>query len=104
MSSRKKLKPKILVVDGELDNLGLLYRTFHREYKVLGSQSGLEALKILETSEEVAVIISDQRMPKMSGTEFLSLTANQYPNTIRIVLTGFTDIEKFLITIDHQLQ
>lgn len=100
MSSRKKLKPKILVVDDELDNLDLLYRTFHREYKVLRAQSGLEALEILETSEEVAVIISDQRMPKMSGTEFLSLTAKQYPDTIRILLTGFTDVEDLVEAIN----
>lgn len=100
MSSRKKLKPKILVVDDELDNLDLLYRTFHKEYKVLRAKSGLEALEILEKSEEVAVIISDQRMPKMSGTEFLSLTAKQYPDTIRILLTGFTDVEDLVKAIN----
>ncbi|GGA58706.1 hypothetical protein CYANOKiyG1_80000 [Okeania sp. KiyG1] len=100
MSSRKKLKPKILVVDDELDNLDLLYRTFHKDYKVLRAQSGLEALEILEKSEEVAVIISDQRMPKMSGTEFLSLTAKQYPDTIRILLTGFTDVEDLVKAIN----
>ncbi|NET30168.1 response regulator [Okeania sp. SIO1I7] len=100
MSSRKKLKPKILVVDDESDNLDLLYRTFYRDYKVLRAKSGLEALEILETSEEVAVIISDQRMPKMSGTEFLSITANQYPDTIRILLTGFTDVEDLVEAIN----
>lgn len=100
MSSRKKLKPKILVVDDELDNLDLLYRTFHKDYKVLRAKSGLEALEILETFEDIAVIISDQRMPKMSGTEFLSLTAKQYPDTIRILLTGFTDVEDLVEAIN----
>ncbi|NEP81777.1 MAG: response regulator [Okeania sp. SIO3B3] len=100
MSSRKKLKPKILVVDDELDNLDLLYRTFHKDYKVLQAKSGLEALEILETSGEVAVIISDQRMPRMNGTEFLSLTAKQYPDTIRILLTGFTDVEDLVEAIN----
>lgn len=92
MKSSAHNKPRILVVDDEPDNLDLLYRTFHREFRVLRAESGPEALKILEQEGEVAVIISDQRMPYMSGTEFLSLTATQYPDTIRIILTGYTDV------------
>lgn len=92
MVSPGQAKPKILVVDDEPDNLDLLYRTFHREYKVLRAESGPVALEILENEEGVAVIISDQRMPSMSGTEFLSLTATKYPDTIRIILTGYTDV------------
>jgi len=86
------VRPKILVVDDETDNLDLLYRTFYREYTVLRAESGAEALAILSQEGEVAVIISDQRMPSMSGTEFLSLTARQYPDIIRIILTGYTDV------------
>lgn len=85
-------QPSILVVDDEPDNLDLLYRTFHREFKVLRAENGPVALEILAQVGEVAVIISDQRMPLMSGTEFLSLTATQYPDTIRIILTGYTDV------------
>jgi response regulator RpfG family c-di-GMP phosphodiesterase len=92
MKSPDHTKPKILVVDDEPDNLDLLYRTFYREFKVLRAESGCEALNILQQEGEVAVIISDQRMPSMSGTEFLSLTATQYPDTIRIILTGYTDV------------
>ncbi|WP_416676489.1 response regulator [Egbenema bharatensis] len=92
MKSPDHSKPKILVVDDEPDNLDLLYRTFHREFKVLRAESGPAALDILAQQGEVAVIISDQRMPYMSGTEFLSLTATQYPDTIRIILTGYTDV------------
>ncbi|HEY9629874.1 MAG TPA: response regulator [Coleofasciculaceae cyanobacterium] len=92
MKSSDHAKPKILVVDDEPDNLDLLYRTFYREFKVLRAESGHEALAALEEEGEVAVIISDQRMPSMSGTEFLSLTATQYPDTIRIILTGYTDV------------
>lgn len=91
MKSDQK-KPSILVVDDEPDNLDLLYRTFHREFKVLRAENGPAALEILAQVGEVAVIISDQRMPLMSGTEFLSLTATQYPDTIRIILTGYTDV------------
>ncbi|GAB4462293.1 MAG: hypothetical protein OHK0037_12980 [Elainellaceae cyanobacterium] len=93
-------KPKILVVDDEPDNLDLLYRTFHREYKVLRAESGPEALNILASEGGVAVIISDQRMPSMSGTEFLSLTATQYPDIIRIILTGYTDVEDLVDAIN----
>jgi GAF domain-containing protein len=92
MTSLNQNKPKILVVDDEPDNLDLLYRTFHREFKVLRAESGPAALEILTREDEVAVIISDQRMPSMSGTEFLSLTATQYPDIIRIILTGYTDV------------
>jgi GAF domain-containing protein/class 3 adenylate cyclase len=92
MTSHSGIKPKILVVDDEPDNLDLLYRTFHREFKVLRAESGPIALEILAQEGEVAVIISDQRMPSMSGTEFLSLTATQYPDIIRIILTGYTDV------------
>lgn len=100
MNSPENPKLKILVVDDEPDNLDLLYRTFHRDYKVLRAGSGPAALEILAKEGEVAVIISDQRMPKMSGTEFLSLTAAQYPDVIRIILTGYTDVEDLVEAIN----
>jgi GAF domain-containing protein/class 3 adenylate cyclase len=93
-------KPKLLVVDDEPDNLDLLYRTFHREFKVLKAENGPVALEILAKEGDVAVIISDQRMPLMSGTEFLSLTATQYPDIIRIILTGYTDVEDLVEAIN----
>jgi signal transduction histidine kinase/class 3 adenylate cyclase/ActR/RegA family two-component response regulator len=100
MNFPKKSKPKILVVDDEPDNLDLLYRTFYRAYKVLRAESGHEALQILTQEEDVAVIISDQRMPQMSGTELLSLAATQYPDAIRILLTGYTDVEDLVEAIN----
>jgi GAF domain-containing protein/DNA-binding response OmpR family regulator len=95
-----KVKPKILVVDDEPDNLDLLYRSFYREYQVLRAEGGQAALEILAAQQDVAVIISDQRMPGMSGTEFLSRTAHQYPNIIRIILTGYTDVEDLVEAIN----
>jgi GAF domain-containing protein/class 3 adenylate cyclase len=100
MKSQVNSKPKILVVDDEPDNLDLLYRTFYRDYKVLKATSGPAALELLAQEGEVAVIISDQRMPMMSGTEFLSLTATQYPDIIRIILTGYTDVEDLVEAIN----
>ncbi|MDZ8051612.1 MAG: response regulator [Aulosira sp. ZfuVER01] len=93
-------KLKILVVDDEPDNLDLLYRTFRRDFNVLKADSGMNALQILAAEGEVAVIISDQRMPEMKGTEFLSKTVPQFPDTVRIILTGFTDIEDLVEAIN----
>ncbi len=100
MKPQASKKPKILVVDDEPDNLDLLYRTFHREYKVLRAESGPVALEILAQETGIAAIVSDQRMPIMSGTEFLSLTAVQYPDIIRIMLTGYTDVEDLVEAIN----
>jgi GAF domain-containing protein/class 3 adenylate cyclase len=100
MKSQINSKPKILVVDDEPDNLDLLYRTFYRDYQVLRAISGPAALELLAEEGEVSVIISDQRMPIMSGTEFLSITATQYPDTIRIILTGYTDVEDLVEAIN----
>lgn len=99
MIERRK-KPKMLVVDDEPDNLDLLYRTFRRDFRVFKADSGIDALEVLAREGEVAVIISDQRMPEMKGTEFLSQTVPQFPDTVRIILTGFTDVEDLVDAIN----
>ncbi|MBE7382677.1 MAG: SpoIIE family protein phosphatase [Leptolyngbya sp. SIO1E4] len=91
---------KLMVVDDEPDNLDLLYRTFRREFEVFKAENGFEALDLLAQEGEMAVIISDQRMPRMNGTEFLSRTVDQFPDTIRIVLTGYTDVEDLVEAIN----
>ncbi len=100
MSLERPKKPKMLVVDDEPDNLDLLYRTFRRDFDVLRAESGIDALSVLSTEGEVAVIISDQRMPEMKGTEFLSKTVPEFPDTVRIILTGFTDVEDLVEAIN----
>ncbi len=99
-SLERPKKPKMLVVDDEPDNLDLLYRTFRRDFYVLRAESGMMALEMLAAEGEVAVIISDQRMPEMKGTEFLSKTVPQFPDTMRIILTGFTDVEDLVDAIN----
>jgi putative two-component system response regulator len=90
-------KYTILVVDDEIDNVNLLKRTLRKEYKIVGATSGFEALDILSSLEdEIALIISDQRMPGMSGTEFMSRTLDTHPYTIRILLTGYSDIDAMI--------
>ena len=100
MSLERPKKTKMLVVDDEPDNLDLLYRTFRRDFHVLKAESGLRALEVLAAEGEVAVIISDQRMPEMKGTEFLSRTVPKFPDTMRIILTGFTDVEDLVEAIN----
>lgn len=100
MSVERPKKPKMLVVDDEPDNLDLLYRTFRRDFNVLRADSGVNALSVLSAEGEVAVIISDQRMPEMKGTEFLSKTVPEFPDTVRIILTGFTDVEDLVEAIN----
>ncbi len=100
MTLERPKKLKILVVDDEADNLDLLYRTFRRDFQVFKADSGMNALQVLATEGEVAVIISDQRMPEMKGTEFLSKTVPEFPDTVRIILTGFTDIEDLVEAIN----
>ncbi len=90
-SYRPSKKPRMLIVDDEPINLDLLYRTFYKDFKVLRAESGKAALDLLANEGEVAVIISDQRMPEMRGTEFLSKTVSDFPDTVRMILTGFTD-------------
>ncbi|NJL19930.1 MAG: SpoIIE family protein phosphatase [Leptolyngbyaceae cyanobacterium SM1_3_5] len=100
MPLTEKSKLKLMVVDDESDNLDLLYRTFRRDFEVFKAASAMEALQILDRVGEMSIIISDQRMPKMSGIEFLSRTVEPFPDTIRIVLTGYTDVEDLVSAIN----
>lgn len=100
MSRGKGSKLKLMVVDDEIDNLDLLYRTFRREFDVYRAESAFKALETLDSKGEMAVIISDQRMPEMNGTEFLSKTVERFPDTIRILLTGYTDVEDLVEAIN----
>ncbi|GBO55752.1 sensory transduction histidine kinase [Pseudanabaena sp. lw0831] len=96
-----KPKSKLLIVDDEEDNLDLLQRIFYRSYLILRAKNGFEALALLAKESDVAVIVSDQRMPMMSGTEFLSQVAESYPDTLRIILTAHTDVRDLVEAINQ---
>jgi serine phosphatase RsbU (regulator of sigma subunit)/CheY-like chemotaxis protein len=89
-----------MVVDDEPDNLDLLYRTFRRDFKVYKADNAFNALSVLDEQGEMALIISDQRMPEMNGTEFLGQTLERFPDTVRILLTGYTDVEDLVEAIN----
>jgi response regulator RpfG family c-di-GMP phosphodiesterase len=90
---------KILVVDDEPANLRLLERLFRREYQVFCAASGDEALELLKL-HDFALIVSDQRMPRMTGIEFLKRAAAMRPHTVRIILTGYTDVNALVEVIN----
>ena len=86
-------KHSILFVDDEENILSAMRRLFRREgYEILTATGGEEALAILE-KQPVSLIVSDQRMPQMIGAEFLARSREVSPNSIRMLLTGYSDIE-----------
>ncbi len=94
-------KQTILCVDDEIDNVQALERIFRAKYTVLKATSGKEALGILDQHRgPVSLIITDQRMPEMTGVQFLSHTIEKFPDTIRILLTGYTDIESIVSAVN----
>lgn len=93
---------KLLIVDDELANLRLLVRLFSRDFECLTASSGAEAIGILE-QHEVAILITDQRMPQMTGIDLLRHTARLRPHMVRILLTGYTDAEVLVEAINSGL-
>jgi CheY-like chemotaxis protein len=83
----------LLLVDDEPNILSALKRLMRRDnYTILTASSGKEGLDLL-AQNQVDVIVSDQRMPGMTGVEFLRTVKNLYPETVRIVLSGFTELQ-----------
>ena len=93
---------KIIVVDDEAANLRLLERLFRHDYEVITAESGEEALRLL-SEHDAALIITDQRMPNMTGVELLKRTAEIRPHMVRIILTGYTDVETLVEAINSGL-
>ncbi|MEA1080942.1 EAL domain-containing protein [Marinobacter qingdaonensis] len=91
----------LLLLDDESNILRALVRVFRRDgYQILSTTSVQEAFSLL-AANEVQVIISDQRMPEMSGTEFFSRVKAIYPNTVRIILSGYTDLKSVTEAINE---
>lgn len=91
---------KVLFVDDEEFNLKSFRSAFRRDMDVLIAQSGAEGLALLE-HEPVHVVISDQRMPGMSGSEFLKAVRERHPRSIRMLLTGFSDLESVVSAVNE---
>ena len=89
----------ILVVDDEQDNLDAFRFNFRKTFDILTASGGAEALEILE-GKEVAVVVTDQRMPKMTGVELLREVRNRQPDAVGIILTAFTDVDVLVEAIN----
>ncbi|HLA10183.1 MAG TPA: response regulator [Pyrinomonadaceae bacterium] len=90
---------KILIVDDESANLRALERLFRTDYDVMTAGSGADALELLK-EPDFALIITDQRMPAMTGIELLKATVSLRPRMVRIILTGYTDIDALVEAIN----
>jgi len=90
---------KIMIVDDEPANLRTLLRLFRQEYEVVTAESGPEALALLQ-QHNVALLISDQRMPEMTGIELMKKTVDVRPQMVKILLTGYTDVEALIESIN----
>lgn len=99
-SDRQREADTLLIVDDEEEILRSLYRQFRRDYDVVTARSADEGYKLLMTTP-VKVIISDQRMPDTTGTEFLSRVQAECPDTIRLLLTGYSDIQAVIEAVNQ---
>lgn len=94
------MKDRVLFVDDEPHLREAFKRIFHQDaIEVVTASSGPEALSILETGD-YAVVVSDERMPGMTGCELLTEVRQRYPSTVRIMLTGYATLELALDAIN----
>jgi serine/threonine-protein kinase len=99
-SAPDKTQAKLLFIDDEQKVLSSMKAMFRRKFQVLTANSGSQALQLLE-NESVDVVISDQRMPEMTGVEVLSKIKVQHPSIIRILLTGYADLDAVEASINE---
>ncbi|MBK7427750.1 MAG: response regulator [Saprospiraceae bacterium] len=97
MSEAKPIR--ILYVDDEMNNLVSMKATFRHDFKIYTAISGMEGLEFLK-KEQVDIIITDQRMPEMTGVEFLEQVIKLYPDPVRILLTGYTDLQAVIDAVN----
>lgn len=93
---------KIMIVDDEPANLRTLERLFRQDHQVVTALSGAEALALLE-QHDIALLISDQRMPAMTGIELMKKTVAIRPQMVKILLTGYTDVDALIDAINSGL-
>ncbi len=88
IKGKKENKDTVLYIDDEFINLDVFEVAFENYYNVITVKSGEEALKILKENE-IGVVITDQRMPDMSGIEFIETAKKKYPETVFMILTAY---------------
>ena len=94
-------KHTILIVDDEENNLQLLKRTFRGTYDILTARNGMEAIEVVKQyGNKISLIVSDQKMPVMEGIDFFKAIRHQYPQIIKILLTGHLDTDILVSAIN----
>lgn len=93
-------KYKILIVDDEIDNLQLRYRTLRRDYDVVKAQGPIEALNLLDENK-FHCILSDHKMPEMDGVEFLKRAKDKSESSVCMLVTAYSDVEILMNAINY---
>jgi len=93
----------ILYVDDEPINLRIFELNFKRKYQVITAKSGFEGLSQLEAHPDVAIVVSDMKMPGMNGIQFITQAKLQYPNIVFFILTGFDITDEIAKALDDKL-
>lgn len=94
------MKPRLLVVDDEPDMLDFLERVFRNEYQVTRAMNAEEALNELGL-HKYAVVITDQKMPHITGVQLLERIGERYPFLVKVLLSGFTEVPEIQRAVDR---
>ena len=90
----------LLIVDDEPNVCDSVHDLLRREFRVLKANSGEEGYRLMQ-QEEVHIVMSDQRMPQITGVELLTKVKSRYPQAIRMLFTGFADLESIVAAINQ---
>lgn len=96
----RKNKYNILYVDDEAANLRVFKSVFKRDYKVFIAESGMDAISIIKENQ-IHLLVTDQRMPGMSGVELLEQVVDDYPDMLKMILSGFSDVEDIIKAVNE---
>lgn len=96
-------KPLIMLVDDEVENINVLRQLLEAHFQIITGLNGAEAIELINNMVDptkIQLIITDQRMPKVTGVEFLEQIVDRMPDTIRIILTGYSDTQVIIDAIN----
>src|SRR3989338_7321512 len=94
-------KINVLYVDDEIDNLNAFKAVFRRDFEVFIAESADEGMKIIENKEnDIHIVLTDQRMPNITGVEFLASLVKDFPQIMRVLVTGYADLTTVIDAIN----
>lgn len=99
MNHLPESKIRVLYIDDETNNLLAFQASFRRHYEIYTAETATEGMDILN-NKDIHVILADQRMPKTTGVEFFNIVRKAHPHPVRILLTGYTDLESLIDAIN----